>query len=141
MLDLAFYILSNDSDVTAVVSDRISPMIRPQEETFPAIVFGLTDSKFENISTMGGTTSGSTRSASDIYSISVACLDDTLGTSFNLHEKVRAAFEGTSLGTKTIGSNEYRIHSIHLTDVLANVLDDGEIYVFEGVFEFKISIL
>ena len=46
MLDLPFHILSNDSGVTGIVGSRISPMMRPQTETLPAIVFSLSDSKF-----------------------------------------------------------------------------------------------
>lgn len=141
MLDLVYHILTTDTDTNAAVSGRVHPMMRPQTEILPAIVFGLTDSKFENITTLGGTTTGSTRSASDIYTIGIACLEDDLSSAFSIHTLTRAAMEAFPTGQVTLSENSYRVHSIHLVDVLASVDEDGEIYVFEGVFEVKMTIL
>ena len=138
MLDLPYHILSNASAVTAVVGTRISPMMRPQTETLPAIVFTLSDTKFEQISTLGGTTAGTTRSAVDVYSVSVASMAADLGTAFSLHEKVRDAFEAFTQTKVDLDPNSYTIHGIHLDDVLAGVFEEGDIYTFEGVFVFKI---
>lgn len=139
MLDLIHHILSNDSDVTATASTRIHAMMRPQKETFPSIVFGLTDSKFEQVNTLGAVT-GKTKSASDVYSIGVACMDSNLSTAFALHEKVRAAMVNTTAQDIAVSPNEYEVHGIHITDVVTNVLDEGEVYVFEGVYEVKVRI-
>lgn len=140
MLDLVYHILTTDTDVNTATGGRISAMIRPQTETLPAIVFGLLDTKFENITTMGSTTAGTTRSAGDIYTIGIACLDDGLGDAFDLHSKTRTALEGFTPGIVTIGSNSYRVHSIHLVDIQASVDEEGEIYVYEGLFEIMLSI-
>lgn len=141
MLDLVNHILTDDSAVNGATHGNISPMIRPQTEGLPAIVFGLLDTKFENVTTMGSTTAGTTRSAGDIYTIGIACLDSSLSDAFDLHTKTRAAFEGFDPGDVTIGSNSYRVHSIHLADIAASVDEEGEIYVYEGIFEIALSIL
>ena len=141
MLDLVYHILTNDNPVNSATGGRISAMIRPQTETFPAIVFGLLDTKFENVTTMGSTTAGTTRSAGDIYTIGVACLATGLGSSFDLHTKTRTALESFTPSDVTIGSNSYRVHSIHLVDIAASTDEEGEVYVYEGSFEFAISIL
>lgn len=139
MLDLPYHILSNSTPVTAVVGTRISPMIRPQSETLPAIVFSLSDTKFEQITTMGVTTTGTTRSAVDVYSVAVASMATDLGSAFALHEKVRDAFETFSQKNVDLDPNTYTIHGIHLDDVVSGVFEEGDIYTFEGVFVFKIS--
>ncbi|MGI9587819.1 MAG: hypothetical protein ACR2MR_06390 [Dietzia maris] len=141
MLDLVYHILTNDTPTNTASGGRIHPMMRPQTETLPAIIFGLTDSKFENVSTMGGTTGGTTRAASDIYTIGIACLDGSISDSFALHTKTRAALEAFTTGDVNLSANSYRVHSIHLVDVLSSVDEEGEIYVFEGVFEVKVTIL
>lgn len=141
MIDLVYHILNEDTATNTATGGRIHPMMRPQTEVFPSIVFGLTDSKFENISTMGGTTAGTTRAAADVYTIGIACLDENLSSAFSIHTLTRAAMENFTTTTITIGSNTYRIHSIHLVDVLASADEEGEIYVFEGVFEVKMNIV
>ena len=141
MLDLVNKILRDDTAVNTASHGNISAMIRPQTEGLPAIVFGLLDTKFENVTTMGSTTAGTTRSAGDIYSIGIACLDSSLSDAFDLHTKTRTAFEGFDPADVTIGSNSYRVHSIHLKDIAASVDEEGEIYVYEGIFEIALSIL
>ena len=141
MLDLIHHLLTQDSDVNTASGGRVSPMIRPQGDQMPAVVFGLLETKFENVTTIGSTTTGSTRSASDIYTIGIACLDESLSDAFDLHSKTRAAMEAVTPGDFTIGSNSYRVRDIHLVDVQASVNEEGEIYVYEGLFEVKMTIL
>tara|TARA_X000001316_G_C908723_1_gene24635 strand:- start:121 stop:561 length:441 start_codon:yes stop_codon:yes gene_type:complete len=139
MLDLPYHILTNSTPITNVVGDRISPMIRPQSETLPAIVFSLSDTKFEQITTMGATTTGTTRSAVDVYSVAVASMATDLGSAFALHEKVRDAFEAFTTKNVDLDPNAYLIHGIHLDDVISGVFEEGDVYTFEGVFIFKIT--
>ena len=49
--------------------------------------------------------------------------------------------EAVTPGDFTIGSNSYRVRDIHLVDVQASVNEEGEIYVYEGLFEVKMTIL
>jgi hypothetical protein len=74
-----FRILSTDSDVLGIVSNRIAPLALDQEQDLPAIMYEIGSSR--PYSTLGG--------ASDLVSVDfdIYCMAEDYGTATDLAER------------------------------------------------------
>lgn len=87
-IKIVYNILSNASDLTALVSTRINPLRIPQESAFPAISYNL-------VSVIASPTNTS-HSRTDFARVQVNSFGATFSDAINVAEQVRAAFEAPS---------------------------------------------
>ena len=83
-----FNILSNDSDVTALTSTRIFPMVARVETAFPFVIYDVT----------GQTPTDYKQGVSslDTTSVMVSCYSETYSEACDLADKVRTALDRKS---------------------------------------------
>ena len=128
---LAIYnILSNDSDITDIVSTRIFPNVAPQTTTFPFIIYDVDGD------TPTDTKDGA--SSLDINSLMVSCYCETYTQACDLAQLIRTALDRISestYNTITIQSSEYRGYSDIFDD------DAGDNGIYRKAIDFDIRVI
>lgn len=87
-IKIVYNILSNASDLTALVSTRLNPLRIPQESAFPAIAYNL-------VSVIASPTNTS-HSRTDFARVQVSSFGTTFASATEVAAQVRAAFEAVS---------------------------------------------
>jgi hypothetical protein len=134
-----FRILSIDSDVSGIVSNRIAPLALDQEQDLPAIMYEIGSSR--PYSTLGG--------ASDLVTLDfdIYCMAEDYGTATDLAERVRQALSGRrgniSVPDPGIGVDPFVsvlgcTHTNDRTDYVSPV-DGGRVGVFIRQLSFLFS--
>ena len=120
-------VLAGDTDVAAVVSTRIYPVLIPQGAALPAITYQLLSS--EPFAAHDGHT-GHTK---DRFQIN--CYSTSYATAKDLAEKVRLALSGYSGTSESVVISE--IHHQGTTDTFTAPRDAGE----TGVHQVQLDVL
>jgi hypothetical protein len=110
-IKIVYNILSNASDLTALVSTRLNPLRIPQESAFPAIAYNL-------VSVIASPTNTS-HSRTDFARVQVSSFGTTFASATEVAAQVRAAFEATSYPNIF---NDYYCQAIEF---------DGEVHLVE----------
>jgi hypothetical protein len=110
-IKIVYNILSNASDLTALVSTRLNPLRIPQESAFPAIAYNL-------VSVIASPTNTS-HSRTDFARVQVSSFGTTFASATEVAAQVRAAFEAASYPNIF---NDYYCQAIEL---------DGEVHLVE----------
>jgi hypothetical protein len=87
-IKIVYNILSNASDLTALVSTRLNPLRIPQESEFPAIAYNL-------VSIIASPTNTS-HSRTDFARVQVSSFGATFADAMDTAAQVRAAFEAAT---------------------------------------------
>lgn len=128
MIDHAIYSkLSQDSNITAIVGQRIYPVKLPQEVTIPAI-------RFSRVSTTGRiiTHSGSADVAKSRYQFS--CYAEDILTAKNISEKIRQLFHGQTFEEN--GEEVFNATAVNEVDLYDDDLDEFNV-VLDIIFFHK----
>jgi hypothetical protein len=110
-IKIVYNILSNASDLTALVSTRLNPLRIPQESAFPAIAYNL-------VSIIASPTNTS-HSRTDFARVQVSSFGTTFASATEVAAQVRAAFEAASYPNIF---NDYYCQAIEF---------DGEVHLVE----------
>ena len=110
-IKIVYNILSNASDLTALVSTRLNPLRIPQESAFPAIAYNL-------VSVIASPTNTS-HSRTDFARVQVSSFGTTFASATEVAAQVRAAFEAVSYPNIF---NDYYCQAIEF---------DGEVHLVE----------
>ena len=110
-IKIVYNILSNASDLTALVSTRLNPLRIPQESAFPAIAYNL-------VSVIASPTNTS-HSRTDFARVQVSSFGATFASAIEVAEQVRAAFQAPSYPNIF---NDYYCQAIEF---------DGEVHLVE----------
>jgi hypothetical protein len=110
-IKIVYNILSNASDLTALVSTRLNPLRIPQESAFPAIAYNL-------VSIIASPTNTS-HSRTDFARVQVSSFGATFASATEVAAQVRAAFEAVSYPNIF---NDYYCQAIEF---------DGEVHLVE----------
>jgi hypothetical protein len=110
-IKIVYNILSNASDLTALVSTRLNPLRIPQESAFPAIAYNL-------VSVIASPTNTS-HSRTDFARVQVSSFGATFASATEVAAQVRAAFEAVSYPNIF---NDYYCQAIEF---------DGEVHLVE----------
>jgi len=110
-IKIVYNILSNASDLTALVSTRLNPLRIPQESAFPAIAYNL-------VSVIASPTNTS-HSRTDFARVQVSSFGTTFASATEVAAQVRAAFESVSYPNIF---NDYYCQAIEF---------DGEVHLVE----------
>jgi hypothetical protein len=110
-IKIVYNILSNASDLTALVSTRLNPLRIPQESAFPAIAYNL-------VSVIASPTNTS-HSRTDFARVQVSSFGATFASATEVAAQVRAAFEAASYPNIF---NDYYCQAIEF---------DGEVHLVE----------
>jgi hypothetical protein len=110
-IKIVYNILSNASDLTALVSTRLNPLRIPQESAFPAIAYNL-------VSIIASPTNTS-HSRTDFARVQVSSFGTTFASATEVAAQVRAAFEAVSYPNIF---NDYYCQAIEF---------DGEVHLVE----------
>lgn len=110
-IKIVYNILSNASDLTALVSTRLNPLRIPQESAFPAIAYNL-------VSVIASPTNTS-HSRTDFARVQVSSFGTTFASATEVAAQVRAAFEAASYPNIF---NDYYCQAIEF---------DGEVHLVE----------
>jgi len=110
-IKIVYNILSNASDLTALVSTRLNPLRIPQESAFPAIAYNL-------VSVIASPTNTS-HSRTDFARVQVSSFGTTFASATEVAAQVRAAFEAISYPNIF---NDYYCQAIEF---------DGEVHLVE----------
>jgi len=110
-IKIVYNILSNASDLTALVSTRLNPLRIPQESAFPAIAYNL-------VSVIASPTNTS-HSRTDFARVQVSSFGTTFASATEVAAQVRAAFESASYPNIF---NDYYCQAIEF---------DGEVHLVE----------
>ena len=123
---LAIYnILSNDSDITSLVSTRIFPLVAPQSTEFPFILYDVDENNPSD--TKDGV------SKLDTIQSTVSCYAKSYSEACDIADKIRTALDRVS-GTY----NTIRIQSIQF-DGLNDIFDDNhELGIYRKALDFNI---
>ena len=125
MLDLVYNKLTNESNLTDIVSTRIFPFLRQPGSELPAVMFEQTNASF--------TPTKTTTSVNDEFEFTVNCFSESISQAWSMHTIVRNIFEGMA-GSFTIGSNNYEVASTVIDAVASDVMDDGNVFIVELIF-------
>ena len=130
-IGLAIYdILSNDSNVSALVSTRIYPNVAKQSSAFPFIVYQTTST--DPTDTKDGV------SPLDVISFEVLCFSETYTQAVDLAEKVRNALDRNTGTHNTIITQGL---SFTGADEHFDIKGEGQgIYVQSLTFNFRQSV-
>jgi hypothetical protein len=110
-IKIVYNILSNASDLTALVSTRLNPLRIPQESAFPAIAYNL-------VSVIASPTNTS-HSRTDFARVQISSFGATFASATEVAAQVRAAFESASYPNIF---NDYYCQAIEF---------DGEVHLVE----------
>jgi hypothetical protein len=122
-----FNILSNDSDILALVESRIFPNVAPQTTEFPFIIYDVTgvqpnDTK-EGPSTL------------DTNDVMISCYSETYSEASNLAKKIRIAMDRITeaeYATIKIQSSQFQSYN--------DIFDDtsGDAGIYRKALDFEI---
>ncbi len=126
MLNLPYFILSNDSDVSTATSGQIYPMLKEQEAAGNSITMALVDSVIHN---------SNTGDCADSYRVEINCHAKTAADAWTLHQMARTAL---SAAKGTIAG--YNLRSCQLIDVDMDNYDGGNSFVVTQEWEFDVSL-
>ena len=110
-IKIVYNILSNASDLTALVSTRLNPLRIPQESAFPAIAYNL-------VSVIASPTNTS-HSRTDFARVQISSFGTTFASATEVAAQVRAVFEAVSYPNIF---NDYYCQAIEF---------DGEVHLVE----------
>ena len=135
---MLFFLLTEDSDCSGIVSNRVAPLALDQDQVLPAIMYEIGSSR--PYSTLGG--------ASDVISVDfdIYCMAEDYGTAADLSERVRQALSGRRGGFKVPDPPVVAIttellgctHTNDRTDY-ASPVDGGRVGVFIRQLSFLFS--
>ena len=130
MLDLLYKRLSEDTSITALVSDRIYPYIREEQTDTPAVMFEIVSTSF--LDTM------STTSKSDKYSVQVTCVAKKAQEAQSLSNLVRTNLDGLKGSIAIAGGPTYHVASARVISIDLDSRLNGRIFAAELDFDFDI---
>ena len=122
-----YYILVNDSDVSALVGTRIFPNVAPQTTTFPFIIYDVT-----------GVSPNDTKegpSTLDTNDVMISCYSETYDEASDLAQKIRVAMDRINQGVyndETIQSSQFQSYN--------DIFDDtsGDAGIYRKALDFEI---
>jgi len=132
MLDLIFNKLSNSSQLTSLVGDRIYSYFIEEQKDLPAVMFQM--DSVEPLNTMEGTAKAET------YSVVVACVSQRAGEAQQLMNITRAILDDIE-GTTSIAvtGNTYNVADSRMTGMNIGSLMNGRLFVAEVEFDIDIT--
>ena len=122
-----YYILVNDTDVSALVGTRIFPNVAPQTTTFPFIIYDVT-----------GVSPNDTKegpSTLDTNDVMISCYSETYDEASDLAQKIRVAMDRINEGVyndETIQSSQFQSYN--------DIFDDtsGDAGIYRKALDFEI---
>ena len=122
-----YYILVNDTDVSALVGTRIFPNVAPQTTTFPFIIYDVT-----------GVSPNDTKegpSTLDTNDVMISCYSETYSEASDLAQKIRVAMDRINQGVyndETIQSSQFQSYN--------DIFDDtsGDAGIYRKALDFEI---
>jgi len=122
-----FNILSNDSDVLALVETRIFPNVAPQTTEFPFIIYDVTGVQPND--TKDGP------STLDTNDVMISCYSETYSEASNLAKKIRIAMDRiteSEYNTIKIQSSQFQSYN--------DIFDDtsGDAGIYRKALDFEI---
>jgi len=123
-----YYILVNDTDVSALVGTRIFPNVAPQTTTFPFIIYDVT-----------GVSPNDTKegpSTLDTNDVMISCYSETYDEASDLAQKIRVAMDRINEGVyndETIQSSQFQSYN----DIFDDTSSDAGIYRKALDFEIR----
>jgi hypothetical protein len=122
-----YSILSNDSDVLALVETRIFPNVAPQKTEFPFIIYDVTGVQPND--TKDGP------STLDTNDVMISCYSETYSEASDLAQKIRVAMDRINEGTyggEQIQSSQFQSYN--------DIFDDtsGDAGIYRKALDFEI---
>jgi len=122
-----YYILVNDTDVSALVGTRIFPNVAPQTTTLPFIIYDVT-----------GVSPNDTKegpSTLDTNDVMISCYSETYSEASDLAQKIRVAMDRINEGLyndETIQSSQFQSYN--------DIFDDtsGDAGIYRKALDFEI---
>jgi len=122
-----YYILVNDTDVSALVGTRIFPNVAPQTTTLPFIIYDVT-----------GVSPNDTKegpSTLDTNDVMISCYSETYSEASDLAQKIRVAMDRINEGVyndETIQSSQFQSYN--------DIFDDtsGDAGIYRKALDFEI---
>ena len=122
-----YYILVNDTDVSALVETRIFPNVAPQTTTFPFIIYDVT-----------GVSPNDTKegpSSLDTNDVMISCYSESYSEASDLAQKIRVAMDRINEGTyggEQIQSSQFQSYN--------DIFDDtsGDAGIYRKALDFEI---